>query len=182
MANKPLPDIDRLRDRLVCDADKGFLYWKEISPSEFAEPYRAKTWNKRYAGKEALAFVGAGGYKTGHFDGHSYVAHRIIWAMANGFDPAGLEVDHINGETSDNRIANLRAVPHSINGRNQRRCKNNTSGVNGIHKLPSGNWHVRVTLPEGKRLSVGTFQSLKEALAAQSKAALVAGFHPNHGR
>lgn len=42
-------------------------------------------------------------------------AHRLIWATVNGDIPDGLEIDHLNGNKSDNRACNLEAVTRSEN-------------------------------------------------------------------
>ena len=42
------------------------------------------------------------------------------------------QVDHINGDTLDNRKANLRLANHSENMRNRKLQKNNTSGFKGV--------------------------------------------------
>ena len=50
--------------------------------------------------------------------------------------PKGLEVDHINLNTLDNRMCNLRIVTHQQNQCNQPVQKNNTSGVSGVSYYP----------------------------------------------
>lgn len=67
-------------------------------------------------------------------------AHRIIWAIFNGVE--GLDenvVNHINNDTSDNRIENLELVSMLVNMRrksnnNGKLRTDNKSGFNGVYK------------------------------------------------
>jgi hypothetical protein len=43
--------------------------------------------------------------------------HRVIWEKAIGPIPHDHDVDHINGDRLDNRLANLRVLPISVNRR-----------------------------------------------------------------
>jgi hypothetical protein len=52
----------------------------------------------------------------GRGDGAAYLyAHRVIWETVNGPIPAGLEIDHLSGVKTDNRICNLEAFTKSQN-------------------------------------------------------------------
>jgi len=42
-------------------------------------------------------------------------AHRVIWEHAHGAIPDGMQINHINGVKSDNRIANLELVTPAAN-------------------------------------------------------------------
>ena len=57
-----------------------------------------------------------------------YKAHRIAWYLQTGVFPE-MEIDHINGDTSDNRWSNLRQCTHRENMNN---AKNNNDFV-GVH-------------------------------------------------
>ena len=42
-----------------------------------------------------------------------YSAHRLIWEAFNGLIPAGMQIDHINGDKRDDSLANLQLVSPS---------------------------------------------------------------------
>lgn len=58
------------------------------------------------------------GYRKIGINNKRVYAHRLAWLMHYGYEPKG-EIDHINRDRSDNRIANLRDVSASINQRNR---------------------------------------------------------------
>ena len=49
---------------------------------------------------------------------HTVGEHIAKWEYFNGEIPEGYEIDHINGEKTDNRLENLRCVTHCINCNN----------------------------------------------------------------
>jgi hypothetical protein len=167
MAHLPLPDAEYLHKRLAYDPDTGRLLWK---------PVASKRWNSRLAGKAALDCICRYGYRVGRIDGRGVRSHRVIWKMMTGSDPAG-EIDHINGDRSDNRWRNLRCVTHSGNMRNSRLPSDNTSGVIGVSWMAAKRkWRATVM---GKH--IGVFDTAEEAAAARERANVALSFHPNHG-
>ena len=82
----------------------------------------------------------------------------------NGSWPIG-EIDHVNGDRGDNRIANLRDVDHKTNSQNERRARAiNTSGFLGVSK--QGNkWQASIR-HGGKQLYLGLFAAKEEAHSA----------------
>lgn len=95
-----------------------------------------------------------------------FFAHRIAWIMVNGPIPEGLQIDHINGISCDNRIENLRCVTGSVNMQNMRKSrKSSTSGVLGVFHRPSGRWGAKIQL-YGKPIAIGTFDTKEEAYQA----------------
>lgn len=75
------------------------------------------------------------GYKTNGYlqvklYGMRLYVHRIAWLMVYNDWPTDV-IDHINGDRSDNRIANLRVVTNTQNSWNSKMRKNNSSGVKG---------------------------------------------------
>ena len=57
------------------------------------------------------------GYQQIKWGGKHWSVHRIIWEMHNGYTE--LVIDHINRDSQDNRLENLRAISHSANTANQ---------------------------------------------------------------
>jgi hypothetical protein len=55
------------------------------------------------------------GYFRVQLFGKFYSVHRVVWEMFNTVIPKGMQVDHINSNTSDNRIENLQLVTHKQN-------------------------------------------------------------------
>ena len=65
------------------------------------------------------------GYIKISFKNKSYLAHRLIWLWIHG-SFSNECIDHINGDTSDNSINNLRCVSLSANQNNQYRNRDDT--------------------------------------------------------
>ena len=125
--------------------------------------------------------VDAEGYLIVRVDGSRCRLHRLAWLYVTGIHPTG-QIDHINGDRSDNRLCNLRHVSNKQNGRNQRRQSGNTSGVTGVcwHKR-FGKWIAQIRV-DGKYIYLGMFTDINDAAAARKKAEVEHGFHANHGR
>jgi hypothetical protein len=176
MQHRELPTPQYLRKVLDYDPDTGILTWKERTKDMFSQGNRRHSWNSRWAGQVAFRKSDFG-YMRGSVNGRKVLAHRVIWAMHHGEWPRG-QIDHINGDRSDNRIENLREVDAAGNARNHPMHRNNTSGEVGVTwNALRKKWMVRA----GKRF-VGYFTDLEKAAEARRAAAIEMGFHENHGR
>jgi len=111
------------------------------------------------------------GYIIIKIDGKCYRAHRLAFLVAHGHLPK--ELDHINGDPSDNRIANLREATRRENKRNSGKYSNNKSGFKGVcwHKS-RGKWRADAQDANGKQIHLGLFTTPEAASAAYNDFAM----------
>lgn len=90
------------------------------------------------------------------------MAHRVIWAIHYGEWPEN-EVDHINGNKTDNRIENLRIATPSENRCNRGKQRNNTSGYKGVYfNKRSNSWYAEIR-KSGIKKYLGSAKTPEEA-------------------
>ena len=119
------------------------------------------------------------GYVKIKIDNIHYSAHRLAWLYVNGAFPSG-EIDHRNGNPSDNRWVNLRDVSHKENGRNRCLRIDNTSGYQGVNFHNQTNrWRARIHI-DGRRRHIGYFDTAELAHAAYAKVAGTLRFTNRH--
>lgn len=149
-----------LRTLLRYDWDTGRLWWRDAGTPQ----RRAK-----YAGREAFTADDGNGYKQSRIAGVQYRAHRVIWALVTGEWPFA-QIDHINGDRSDNRIANLRLASPSENGANRRKSRGSSTFV-GVHQhKKSGGWIASIQ-KDGRRQHIGLYSTEIEAVIAYRREA-----------
>lgn len=80
-------------------------------------------------------------------------------------------IDHVSGETLDNRRSNLRFATHAQNLRNQGLSRNNTSGYKGVNwHRKTKKWIARITLNR-KSIHLGYYDTPELGHAAYTLAA-----------
>ena len=112
--------------------------------------------------------VSSTGYVRIAIFGKRYQAHQLAWLHHYGEWPG--ELDHINGNKADNRIANLRKALRDENLQNQRKAHgNNKAGILGVSLTKRGRFVVMIQ-SGGERKYLGSYAAAEEAEAAYLKA------------
>jgi hypothetical protein len=118
------------------------------------------------------------GTPTGCDNGHGYLVtsvnsklyptHRLIFLYHHGYLP--ILVDHINGNTKDNRIENLREATYSQNNYNATKKSTNKSGYKNVFWCNTRQkWTVQLCT-EGINRHIGYFDSIELAVSAAAEA------------
>lgn len=111
-----------------------------------------------------------GQYLATTIDGRTYYLHRLVWVYHKGTTPK--MIDHINRDTSDNRIENLRECTNAQNQYNSRRKANNRSGRKGVVRhdnCPGKPWQAKIVV-NGKVISLGYYENIDDAAKAYARA------------
>lgn len=104
------------------------------------------------------------GYIRIRIHGRKYRAHRLAWFYMTGKWPID-EIDHIDGNPSNNRFDNLREAIHRQNRQNLREpTRDNQCGFLGVSKR-GNRWRAIIVL-DGKHTRLGNFSTPELAHAA----------------
>jgi len=139
-----LPEQNYLNSLFSYDSDQGIIHWL---------PQSGKRCNNV---KQQAGCCTTKGYRVVRIDGRLYKEHRIIWVMNNGLIPNHYDIDHIDRNTSNNKLNNLRLVNRSLNHINK-----DSKGVTYCNSR--NKWVAQLTF-QGKKILHKRFDSYEEAL------------------
>lgn len=112
-----------------------------------------------YSGREAGNLT-QNGYRKLKFCGNQYLVHRVAWLLQHGSWPVG-EIDHIDGNPLNNKLENLRDVPHSVNMQNRKATVKNKTGFLGVVKRR--NKYAAHIHKNGKQIYLGLYETAELA-------------------
>ena len=145
---KPLSQ-DKLREALAYDPGTGIFSWK-VHRRPQSPPGTKAGW---HSGKKAQRI---------ELEGQNYLVHRLAWFYIHGAWPN--QIDHINGDRSDNRIVNLRPADNSQNQANMAAKSNNSTGYRGISIRGAGYVVQLYKTENGKKHKITKqFKALEDA-------------------
>ena len=118
-----------------------------------------------------------GGYKCRAINRKSRPVHRLIaQAWLSDWNP-DLQVDHINGDKSDNRVTNLRMLTNQANCQGfQSKPKGCTSKYRGVSWFLRDKLWVAQCRIDGKGNHIGRYKDEEDAARAYDEFALANGF------
>lgn len=157
---------ERLESKLHYDPDTGNFIWKDPNPMSGMKK-----------GDIAGGLNGAG-YILIRCCGERNLAHRLAWLYMTGQWPKD-QIDHIDGNRSNNKFNNLRSVTRHENGKNKRIPKNAKYGIMGV-RLFKGKWVVNIIVNSANK-HYGTYDDFFEACCKRKSIENKYGFHENHG-
>lgn len=95
-------------------------------------------------------------YISTKISGEHWCVHKLIFLWHHGHVPD--QLDHINRDTLDNRIDNLRVATSEQNAQNRKLFSNSASGVKGVSWSKTNKaWFVYVNVNK-KRKNIGYFK------------------------
>lgn len=160
---RKLPKQAVLREWLDYDASSGIFRW-------IKEPHTIGSCLGKIAGttrRTGYVFIGVP-------DFGQFAAHRLAWVYVHGVTIGGAEIDHIDGNPSNNSIANLRLSTRRENARNRGPQSNNRSGLKGAyyHACRKGKkWRTQIKVGDDL-IFLGYFHTAQEAHEAYGRAAI----------
>lgn len=134
----------RLKEVVEYDPDTGIFVRKEHT--------------RRVVAGSTVGTKRSNGYLAMRIDNELYYLHRLVFLYMLGALPTD-NVDHVNGNKTDNRFTNLREATVSQNAMNRSKQSNNTSGYKGVTWDRAKNkWKAQI-----KSRFIGYYNTAEEA-------------------
>jgi len=156
-----------------------FFNWLAVKPiTTFGRPESGLIWiDRRASNAPAGAWAGC---LTKQVNGHAqwkikfnkdcYLVSRVVYFLSTGHDPGKFEIDHIDRNSLNNNIANLRLAGRSQQNHNRCMLASNSSGARGVSWIASAQkWRAQLRIH--KKLTIlGEYDCKLEAAIAYNTA------------
>lgn len=106
-------------------------------------------------------------YVRTYIDGKAVSIHRLVMGAS-----ASQSIDHINGNSLDNRKCNLRFCSQAENMKNRKPNRKGRSPYKGVVVLKNGRFRAKID-SDGKRVELGVYSYERDAVIAYNAAAKV---------
>jgi hypothetical protein len=150
------PTLEYLMRRLAVDVAAGTAVWIDATPQHVGL-------NGRPAGSARMSHNGKR-YWHIKVDGKALKRSHIVFLFAHGRWPVD-QIDHINGDSLDDRGANLREATPMQNAWNHQRRAKRSSCPMGVRRMESGRFQARIACNK-RTVYLGTFATEHEATQA----------------
>lgn len=149
----------RLRSIFLYAPRKGVFYWID-PPSTHGD----------LVGEEAgsLAYANGKPYHSIQIGGRKIKRSRLAFLWMEGRCPSD-QIDHINGDSTDDRWLNLREATATENAWNHKTRSKRSSLPMGVRTTSAGRFTARIGYC-GKQIALGTFDTAEEAAHAYQNA------------
>lgn len=138
--------IEKLEEALYCDFKTGHLYWKVAAKG------RPKD--------KLVGTLNSSNYIQLKLDGVQLLAHRVVFALYYKRWPTSI-LDHIDRNSTNNSIENLREATASSNAYNVKHKEDSASGYRGVtYRVPNYQAALRIN---GVSKNLGYYKTAEEA-------------------
>ena len=143
---------EEVRNIFDYNPDSGKLIWKNHRSSKCRKG-------------QSPNYIAPSGYISVQVNKKLYKAHRLIWLWWYGYLPEN-DIDHIDGDRTNNTLSNLREVSRSCNLFNRRDTKRiSNTGITGVYQeYKTGRYHAKIFIL-GKSVHLCCTLDLVEAVA-----------------
>lgn len=147
--------------------------WVEFVIERFIYNHKTGTvhWKSIYADDGLGGLISTSkhgeGYRTTYISGQNRLLHRVVWILLSGALPVG-EIDHIDGDRTNNLACNLRDVSPSENYHNK-------VAKGYTRNKRDSNWRAQIKINKAN-IFLGNFETEEEARAAYEAAKKLYGF------
>lgn len=161
--------IDIFNKYLNIDFDAGVIVWKTRYVSDFSESpnpeKQCNDWNKKFANKVVGGEYLLGGklYRRFTFFGKTLHVNKVIYLCYYGsiiFGGNSVHLDHINGNSLDDSVFNLRYIPSKTNVSLKHKTRNKNGYVGVV--FDKGRFYSKINV-NGKTIRSKKFDSALEA-------------------